>query len=265
MRQSLTSSKLEIIPIRGMPLVKIGDDLAALILSALKRNRVRPRLGDVLIVTHNIVSISEGQVFSHSSIVPSDRAKRIAEATGRTPEKVEVALQQAEEVIRELPVLITRTKHGILTDFSGVDQSNAPLGTYIALTVDPDGSAHRIHNAVSEHFGVHLPVIITDTHGRPWRLGAVNVAIGVAGMSAFYRNAGKKDLYERELKSSLVCLADELAEAAELVMGQADEGIPVAIIRGVQYEPGPGNASGILRKESEDLFQKSRDSSKPEG
>jgi len=263
--RDLASSKLEIIPIRGIRIVKIGDDLPALVVSALEKNGISPKLGDVLIVTHNVVSIAEGRVFSHSSIVPSDRAKRIAQATGRTPEKVEVALQEAKEVICELPVLMTRTKHGILTDFSGVDQSNAPLATYIALPVDPDGTAHRIHTAVTNHFGVHLPVIITDTHGRPWRLGAVNIAIGVAGMSPFYRNAGRTDLYERELKSSLVCLADELAEAAELVMGQANEGIPVAIIRGVQYEPGLGNATSILRNESDDLFQKTRDSSKAEG
>jgi coenzyme F420-0:L-glutamate ligase/coenzyme F420-1:gamma-L-glutamate ligase len=205
-------------------------------------------------VTHSIVSVSEGRVFSERDIEASDRAKRIAAATGRAPGKVEVALREAVEVVREEPVLITRTAQGILTDFSGVDQKNAPPGKYIALPLDSDESARKLHSQLSKEFGVRLPVIITDTHGRPWRLGAVNTTIGVAGMSPFFKNAGKEDLYGRHLRSSLVCLADELAQAAELVMGQADEGIPVVIVRGVNYDSGQGTASEILRSEAEDLF-----------
>jgi len=256
----MTVRSLEIVPLSGIPIVKQGDDLAATIIAAVKRSRLHPRIGDVFIVTHSIVSMSEGRVFSERDIEVSDRAKRIAAATGRAPAKVEVALREALEVVREEPVLITRMSQGILTDFSGVDQKNAPPGSYIALPLDSDISARKLHSRLSKEFGVHVPVIITDTHGRPWRLGAVNTGIGVAGMSPFFKNAGKKDLYGRQLRSSLVCLADELAQAAELVMGQADEGIPVVVIRGVDYDSGSGAASEIVRTQEEDLFCRGSDS-----
>ena len=251
----MTAHSLEIVPLTGIPIIEPGDDLASVIMKAFRRPRIRPRPGDVLVVTHSIVSMAEGRVFHNAEIEPSAKATQIAATTGRSAQKVEVALREAVEVIREEPVLITKTKQGIVTDFSGVDQKNAPLGSYIALPADPDESARRLHYRLSKELGVHMPVIITDTHGRPWRLGAVNAAIGVAGMSPFFRNAGKEDLYGRHLTSSLVCLADELAEAAELVMGQADEGIPVALIRGVKYESEPGAARDIVRAVSEDLFR----------
>jgi coenzyme F420-0:L-glutamate ligase/coenzyme F420-1:gamma-L-glutamate ligase len=150
--------------------------------------------------------------------------------------KTEIALQESVEVIREEPIIITKTKQGIITDYSGVDESNAPLGTMIALPKDADKSALDIYEKLRQSFGFATPVIVCDTQGRPWRKGAINLAIGIAGMSPFIDNAGRRDLYNRHLRSSIVCLADELASAAELVMGQADEGIPLAIIRGVDYE-----------------------------
>lgn len=252
----MTVRSLEIVPLSGIPIIQPGDDIAALIVTAIARSHLRPRSGDVLVVTHSIVSMSEGRVFDEEEIEPSSRAKRIAASTGRAPGKVEVALREAEEVISEEPVLITKTRQGIVTDFSGVDQKNAPPGRYIALPHDPDESARRIHERLSKEFSIHLPVIITDTHGRPWRQGAVNTAIGVAGMSPFNKNAGKEDLYGRRLRSSLVCLADELAQAAELVMGQADEGIPVVLIRGIQYDSVSGSGLEIMRGKSEDLFRR---------
>lgn len=250
----MTVRSMEIVPLSGIPMVKPGDDLASIIGTALKRSRIRLRSGDVVVVTHSIVSMAENRVFHDSEIELSERATHIAAATGRTPQKVEIALREASEVIREEPVLITKTRQGIVTDFSGVDQKNAPMGSYVALPIDPDESARRLHSRLSKEFGVHIPVIITDTHGRPWRQGAINTAIGVAGMSPFFKNAGKEDLYGRRLRSSLVCLADELAQAAELVMGQADEGIPVALIRGVKYDLTSGSASEIVRNQGEDLF-----------
>jgi len=250
----MRAQRLEIIPIRGMPLVKELDDLSELILTILQTDIQEPKPGDILIVSHSIVSVAEGRVFKIETRDISDRARTIAEKTGQEPEKVELALREAAEIIRESPVLVTQNRQGIITDYSGVDSSNAPSGRFIALPENPDDSATKLHVRLSKAFGFHLPVIICDTQGRPWRKGATNLAIGIAGMSPFTDNKGRKDLYGRELQSSLVCLADELASAAELVMGQADEGIPAALIRGVEYELRTGSAADILRSRDKNLF-----------
>ena len=250
----MRAQRLEIIPIMGMPLVKEQDDLSELILRVLRTSTQDPKPGDILVVSHSIVSVAEGRVFEIEARDVSDRAKTIAAKTGQKPEKVELALREATTVIREFPVLITQMRQGIITDYSGVDSSNAPSGRIIALPEDPDISASEFHIKLSKAFGFHLPVIICDTHGRPWRKGAANLAIGVAGMSPFTNNKGRKDLYGRELRSSLVCLADELASAAELVMGQADEEIPVVLIRGIGYEQRNGSAADIIRSRDTNLF-----------
>ncbi|MGY5862690.1 MAG: coenzyme F420-0:L-glutamate ligase [Candidatus Thorarchaeota archaeon] len=250
----MRAQRLEIIPISGMPLVKELDDLSEPILATLQKDAQAPKPGDILIVSHSVVSIAEGRAFKIEATGISDRAKTIAEKTGQDPEKVELALREAVEIIRESPVLITQTRQGIITDYSGVDGSNAPSGRFVALPEDPDDSAKKLHVKISKALGFHLPVIICDTQGRPWRKGATNLAIGVAGMSPFTDNKGRKDLYGRELQSSLVCLADELASAAELVMGQADEGIPVVMIRGIEYQQTNGSAASILRSRDKNLF-----------
>ncbi len=250
----MQAQRLEIIPIKGMPLVRELDDLSELILTILRTDTQEPKPGDILIASHLIVSIAEGRIFDIEAMDISDKARMIAEKTGQEPEKVELALREADKIIRESPVLITETRQGIITDYSGIDSSNAPSGRFIALPEDPDNSASEFHLKLSKAFGFHLPVIICDTHGRPWRKGAANLAIGVAGMSPFINNKGRKDLYGRELRSSLVCLADELASAAELVMGQADEEIPVVLIRGIGYEQRNGSAADIIRSKDTNLF-----------
>ena len=252
----MTSPTIELIPVTGIPVVRVGDDIAQLTLSALKENEIRMVEGDILVITHSIISIVEGRYHTLEDVEVSERAELIAEKTGDDPRRVEVALRESTTIIREDPVLITRTTQGIITDYSGVDESNAPEGSLIVLPKDPDKSAQRIHQSLSEQLSFNVPVIITDTLGRPWRKGAVNHAIGVAGMSPFVVNRGKEDLYERELRGSLVCLADQVAAATELVMGQADEGVPVVIVRGIKYESGEGSASEILRDSSDDLFSK---------
>ncbi len=250
----MRAQRLEIIPLRGMPLVKELDDLSELILTTLQADTQEPKPGDILIVSHTIVSVAEGRVFKIEEMDISDKARMLAEKMGQEPEKVELALREAAEIIRESSVLVTQTRQGIITDYSGVDSSNAPTGRFIALPEHPDDSASKLHVKLSKVFGFHLPVIICDTQGRPWRKGATNLAIGVAGMSPFTDNRNRKDLYGRELRSSLVCLADELASAAELVMGQANEGIPVALIRGIEYKQKDGSVADILRSRDENLF-----------
>jgi coenzyme F420-0:L-glutamate ligase/coenzyme F420-1:gamma-L-glutamate ligase len=247
--------KIQIIPLRNIPLISEEVELSRVIIDALQAEELDVERGDILVVTHKLVSAAEGRIYDSSHVQSSKEVEMISEETSRSPLKVAIALQEAKSILRREQVLITETQQGIITDYSGVDEANAPEGTVVALPKDPDSSALKIHTALKQHLGFEIPVIITDTQGRPWRKGAVNYAIGLAGMSAFVRNKGKQDLYGKELKSSLVCLADELASAAELVMGQADEGIPVVLIRGVNYESGEGNATDILRERDMDLYR----------
>ena len=246
--------EIQVIPIVGFPIIQEGDDLSELLLSSLDTIGLEIQPGDILVVSHSIVSIAEGSVYSIADIIPSMKAKKLAIKLQRSAAYIEAVLQEASEVIRESPVLITRTKQGIITDFSGIDESNAPRGKFVTMPRDPDTSAKKLSMNLSRVLGFNIPVVITDTQGRPWRKGAVNLAIGVAGMSPFDKNAGKTDIYHKRLRSSLVCLADELAASAELVMGQADERVPLAIIRGVGIGDSNGSAQEILRDKSNNLF-----------
>ncbi len=248
------SNTIEIIPVSGLPIITQGDNLAQLILRTMKKKRQEIKKGDIVAIAHTVVSIAEGKLVQSTDVNVSPKAERLALLNERKPQKIQTALNEACEIIREEPVLITRTKHGLITDMSGVDESNAPEGYYVLLPEDPDKSANEISRLLSQMYGFEVPVIIADTQGRPWRRGAVNLAIGVAGMSPFAVNAGQRDLFNRQLKSSLVCIADELAAASELVMGQADEGIPVAIIRGVIWTYSGEVARDILRSDTENLF-----------
>ncbi|MBY8998693.1 MAG: coenzyme F420-0:L-glutamate ligase [Candidatus Thorarchaeota archaeon] len=250
----MNNKQIDLIPLREFPMVKTGDDISDLILSTSRKNGIDLIQGDIIVVTHSIVSIAEDKLYHLEEVEVSERTIEIAGKIGHSPKRVEVALREASEVLREEPVLITKTKHGLITDFSGVDESNAPQDTLIVLPDDPDESARSINDSLCKSLGFNVPVIITDTQGRPWRRGAVNLAIGVAGMSPFIRNVGREDLYGHELRGSLVCLADQLAGSAELVMGQADEGVPVVIVRGVDFEQEEGLAAQIIRSDSENLF-----------
>ena len=245
---------IEVIPIYGFPIIKRDDNICELLRSTMRDTSLDFVQGDILVVSHTIGSVAEGCVYNLSETKPSEKARQIAAKMDFSEHRVEVALREAAEIIREEPILVTRTKQGIITDFSGVDESNAPTGTLVALPIDPDASATRIHENISHSAGFNIPVIITDTQGRPWRKGAVNLAIGIAGMSPFINNKGRLDIHNNRLRSSLVCVADEIAASAELVMGQADEKVPIAIMRGVNIETRTSTVNEILRTESEDLF-----------
>jgi len=245
---------IEVIPVAGLPRISSGDNLPELILRIMKKNQQEIKKRDIVVIAHTVVSIAEGKLVKTTDIIVSPSAEKLALSNEHKPLKIQAALDEAQEIIREEPVLITRTKHGFITDMSGIDESNAPEGCFVLLPDDSDKSANEISKSLSQFFGFSIPVIITDTQGRPWRRGAVNLAIGLAGMSPFTVNAGQRDRFGRELKSSLVCIADELAAASELVMGQADEGIPVAIIRGINWTESKEIAKNILREKTEDLF-----------
>jgi coenzyme F420-0:L-glutamate ligase / coenzyme F420-1:gamma-L-glutamate ligase len=230
---------LEIHPLRDVGQVERGDDVASVLLPALEV--IGPHHGDVLVVTHKIVSKAEGAV---REIVGDDG-----------PFKKALVEEVARSIVRRRgDLIIAETKHGFVCANAGIDRSNAAPGTMVLLPDDPDRSAHRIRKKLLQSIGIDLPVIVSDTFGRPWRRGLTDVAIGVSGLEPILDLIGTKDWSGRELDVTEVAVVDELAAAADLVMGKAD-GIPAALIRGYQGPRGNGKASELVRPVDEDLFR----------
>lgn len=230
---------LEIHPLTGVGSVEEGDDLASALLPSLEA--IVPARGDILVVTHKIVSKAEGAV---REIVGDDEEFKRA-----LVEELAVSI-----IRRRGDLIIAETKHGFICANAGVDRSNASPGTMVLLPDDPDRSAHRLRMRVKQEVGVDIPVIISDTFGRPWRRGLTDVAIGVSGVVAVLNLIGTHDWSGRELDVTEVAVADELAAAADLVMGKA-EGIPAALIHGYTGPRGDGRGKDLIRPVSEDLFR----------
>lgn len=230
---------LEIHPLVGIGAVRPGDDVAALLLDAL--DPLRPSEGDVLVVTHKIVSKAEGKVVAVNG--DEDSGKRLL-----------VESEAVSIVRRRGDLIIAETKHGFICANAGIDRSNAEPGTLILLPDDPDRSAHRIRVRVERRFGIDIPVIISDTFGRPWRKGLTDVAIGVSGLETVVDLRGSLDWTGRELEVTEIAVADELASAADLVMGKAS-GIPAALVRGYDGPRGDGKGTDLVRPANEDLFR----------
>lgn len=230
---------LEVHPLTGVGVVKEGDDVASLLLPAL--SKLSPTRGDILVVTHKIVSKAEGAVV----VIDGDEE--------------EFKRQLVEEIARSIvrrrgPLIIAETRHGFICANAGVDRSNANPGTLVLLPEDPDRSAHRIRSALSHHLGLDIPVIISDTFGRPWRNGLTDVAIGLSGILPILDLVDTDDWTGHRLDVTQVAVADELASAADLVMGKA-AGIPAALIRGYQGPRGDGRVADLIRPAGEDLFR----------
>jgi coenzyme F420-0:L-glutamate ligase/coenzyme F420-1:gamma-L-glutamate ligase len=244
---------LEILPVRGIPEVRPGDDLPDLISRAAGEDL---REGDILVVTHKIVSKAEGQIVDLSAVEPSALAKDFAARYGRDPRQIEVVLRESRRIVRmDRGLIISETHHGFVCANAGVDASNVPGDdTVCLLPVDPDASAARLREALTARTGSECAVIVSDSFGRPWREGITNVAIGVAGMEPLADYRGQRDPYGYPLEASILAVADELAAAAELVMGKT-EGIPAAVIRNYQYKVGPGKALDLLMGPERDLFR----------
>ena len=242
----------------GIPLVQPGDDLAQLILDALASMSVALQDGDALVVTSKIVSKAEGRWVNLSDVTPGVEALRLAEATLKDPRIVELILRESSAISRHAPgVLITRNRLGFVSASSGIDQSNVNGGeeTVLLLPLDPDASAQAIRVAVREAAGAQVGIVISDSHGRPFRLGNMGVAIGVAGMPALLDLRGRTDLFGRVLKMSIQAYADEVASAANLLSGEAAEGRPVVLVRGLNFPTQEGHASDYNRPLETDLYR----------
>jgi coenzyme F420-0:L-glutamate ligase/coenzyme F420-1:gamma-L-glutamate ligase len=249
------AAPVTILGIEGIPEVQPGDDLGRLIAGACGRQAVALVDGDVLVVTQKAVSKSEGRFVDLDTVEPSPLAVELATPWEKDPRHVEVVLRESRRIVRmDRGVIICETRHGLVCANAGVDASNVPNGRLVLLPVDPDASAKRIRDSLKSETGADLAVIVSDTFGRPWRAGYTEVAIGVAGMLPVLDYVGQLDTHGRELRATWICVADELASAAEMVTGKLNK-VPVALIRGYSYPRGEGSAREIVRQAELDLFR----------
>ena len=250
--------KIEIIGLTGFPEVRKGDNIARLIVEIAKLNGVTIEDGDVIVVTSKIISKAEGRIVDLNNIKPSEKALKLAEVTGKDPRLIEIVLKESVKVVKATRGhLITMNKYGLVCANAGVDRSNVAGKRDIVLLLpeNPDKSAREIREEIRKLTGRKVAVVVTDTYGRPLRNGHIDMAIGVAGMKVFRDYRGKPDLKGYILRVKRIALADEVASAAELVMGNGAEGIPVAIVKGLKYEENGEPAKFLNMKEEKWLFK----------
>lgn len=248
---------IQIFGVEGLPIIKEGDDLARLICEKAEERNVHVQDGDIIVVTHVIVSRAEGNIVDLDTIEPSEFAKNLARQYDKNPKVVEVVLRESKSIVRMgNRNIITETKHGFVCANAGVDRSNVPGDrNVVLLPANPDRSAQRIRQKIKKLTGRDVAVIVSDTNGRPLRDGQINVAIGVAGIEPIRSRIGEKDLFGYVLKVKRTAIADELASAAELVIGQANEGVPVAVIRGYVYPKSEkAKAKQLIMPKKRNLF-----------
>jgi coenzyme F420-0:L-glutamate ligase/coenzyme F420-1:gamma-L-glutamate ligase len=250
--------EIQVIPVRVLRDVRPGDDLHSLLLRSLKCNNIVLKNGDIIVIAQKIVSKAEGQIINLSSVTPSAVSIRLARRFKKDPRTTELVLRQSKNIIKiSNGIIISETKQGFICANAGVDQSNIMNSeeTALLLPVDADASAKRIMNVLREKTNREIAVIITDSFGRPFRNGQTNVAIGVAGINPIRSFIGEKDMYGKKLKVTEIAVVDELASAAELVMGKS-KGIPIAVIRGFDYVRNENALiDGLIREREKDLFR----------
>ena len=254
------SAELTLRALDGVPLIKAGDDLAGIVLSAIAASALSLQDGDVVVLAQKIVSKAEGRMVELAGIVPSERAIVIAAKSDKDPRVVELILAESDEVLRVRPgAVIVAHRLGFVAANAGIDQSNIGNGEederVLLLPIDPDGTCGRIRGELKSRTGADVAVVIIDSIGRAWRNGTVGTAIGVSGMAGLLDLRTKPDLFGRPLKTSELGLADELASAASLIMGQSSEGRPVVLARGVPYARRDGTAHELIRPKEIDLFR----------
>jgi coenzyme F420-0:L-glutamate ligase / coenzyme F420-1:gamma-L-glutamate ligase len=244
----------------GVPMIKAGDDLAGVILDALSAASLVLQAGDVVVLAQKIVSKAEGRLIELGGVEPSAKAVEIAAQSDKDPRVVQLILDESDEILRVRPgAVIVSHRLGFVAANAGIDQSNIGNGDdddrVLLLPLDPDGSCDRLRAELKSRTGIDVAVVIIDSIGRAWRNGTVGTAIGVSGMAGLLDLRTKPDLFGRPLKTSELGLADELASAASLVMGQSSEGRPVVLARGVPYARRDGNAHELIRPKEIDLFR----------
>ena len=251
----MNTDEVRISAVRGIKEVALGDSVGSLIVSAVEAGRKTLAEGDIVVVAQKVVSKSEGCVLHLDQVTPSPLAKVWAQSWGKDPRLIEVVLAETRRIIRMgQGVLITETHHGYVCANAGVDTSNVKPGMVTVLPKDPDKSARQIRNDIRSALGMEIGVIISDTFGRPWRVGLTNVALGIAGLDPLVDYRGQPDGSCRVLKSTQIAVADELAAAAEIVMGK-NRRIPAAIIQGVPNHDRGGSGQQLLRAATHDLFR----------
>lgn len=249
-------AEVRVVGLDGIPEVEPGDDLIAMIGGAIEASGTGLEDGDIVIITHKIVSKAEGQLVDLNTIEPSALALTFARRWNKDPRQTEVVLRESVRILRmERGVMICETRHGFVCANAGVDASNVPGGDSVCLLpAHPDDSAATIRDGLTARFGVAPAVIITDSFGRPWRRGITNVAIGVAGMLPIADYRGATDAWGYDLRVTIMAIADELASTAELVAGKTDAR-PVALVRGYAYPRGHGSARDLIMEPEKDLFR----------
>jgi len=253
------SARLEIFAIPGLPMVRAGDDLPSLIVDAAVKAELTLRDRDVVVIAQKIVSKAEGRTVDLATVTPTKEAIALAEEVGKDPRIVQVVLSESVRVVRSRPnLMIMQHRLGFVMANAGVDQSNvAPtdgVQRALLLPIDPDRSAETIRARLAERFGVRLACVISDSFGRPWRRGTAGVAIGCAGLPSFIDLRGQPDLFGRILEVSIIGFADEIAAAASLLQGQAAEGQPVIVVRGLTWSAPDAVVADLVRPPEEDLF-----------
>lgn len=251
--------QLSLIGLPGIPSVQPGDDLARLIVASLEAARLALQTGDILVVTSKLVAKAEGRFVDLRTVTPSERAQEVAAITRKDPRLVELILRESTGISRMRgEVLIVRHRLGFTLANAGIDHSNVGRDGedwVLLLPEDPDRSARDLREALGQLTGVRPGVVISDSHGRPFRIGTVGVAVGLAGIPAVWDMRGQTDLYGRVLRVTVTGLGDELAAAAGLIGGQGAEGLPVVLIRGMKTPPGEGCAADLIRPPELDLFR----------
>ena len=256
------SSEFQLFAVAGFPEVGSGDDLASILMSAIESGPLSIADGDILVLAHKVVSKAEGRIVHLGDVEPSDEAQRLGGELNKDPRKVEVILRESSRVVRahrheggKEGVLICEHRLGFVSANAGVDESNvSQSGAVILLPEDPDSSARKLRDTVRSCLSVGIGVVITDSFGRPWRLGIVNVAIGLAGVPSIVDYRGQKDSGGRILRSSTLAIADEIAAASGLVMGKIER-CPAVLIKGLRLPAGDCSGRSLIRPEDKDLFR----------
>ncbi len=252
---------IELIGLEDIPIVDTNSDISQIIKDAIIKQGCSIEHGDIILIAETLISKSEGNFIRIDDLVPSDRAIELAEKSKKDPKLVEAILNESREVVEVGPnFIITETKHGFVCANAGIDESNVGEGLATPMPINPDKSAFEIREFLEKEFDEEIAVIITDTQGRAFRFGAVGTAIGCSGITPLWRRVGEKDLYGRELETTEIATGDELAAAASLIMGQADEGLPIVLIRGFSsfdtLRNVDANIQPIIMPKEFDVFRK---------